>query len=93
MLAAALAFSETDAERVGAIHTYLAATKDASAAAVVKELVKEEIMGAEDGMALLKMYSEGSPVINGALDVYDLDSEMGELVDTLSKAVRSVEAM
>jgi hypothetical protein len=57
---------------------------------LVKELVKEEIMGADDAVTLLKMYMAGSPVIHGALDVYDLDSEMGELVDTLSKAVRSV---
>ena len=59
---------------------------------LIKELVKEEIMGAEDGTTLLDLYKAGSPVVNGALDVYDLDSDMGELVDTLQNTVRTVPA-
>ena len=59
---------------------------------LVNELIKEEIMGNEDGKTLLNLYNNGSPVVNGALDVYDLDSDMSELVDTLQKVVRSAEA-
>ena len=47
-------------------------------------------MSPEDGSALLDLYKAGSPVVNGALDVYDLDSDMGELVDTLQKTVRAL---
>jgi hypothetical protein len=60
---------------------------------LVTELVKESIMSSADGKVLLQAFSKGNEVVNAALDVYDLDSDMGELVDTLQRFARAASAM
>jgi hypothetical protein len=56
---------------------------------LLSELVKEKVIGEDDGEILRKLFSNGDAVVNAALDVYDLDSDMAELVDTLQKVARS----
>lgn len=56
---------------------------------LVNELVKESVLSSGDGSALLKRFQQGDEVINAALDVYDLDSDLSELVDTLQRVVRT----
>jgi hypothetical protein len=58
---------------------------------LLSELLKENIISSGDEAVLLKMFKEGSPVINGALDVYDLDHDMSDLVDTLQAAVSAAD--
>lgn len=57
---------------------------------LVNELVKEGIVNSTDGKVLLQEFWNGNQTINGALDVYDLDSDMAELVDTLQRAAKAV---
>lgn len=54
---------------------------------LVSELVKEGILSARIGEAIMKQFSVGNPVIGAALDVYDRDNDMGQLVDTLQEFV------
>jgi hypothetical protein len=54
---------------------------------LISELTKESIISREDGAAILKLFARGSPVINAALDVYDLNNDMGDLVETLQQVV------
>lgn len=49
------------------------------------ELVKESIFTEEQQQNLLKRFGQNDPVIAAALDVYDLDNNMGDLVDTLQR--------
>mmetsp|Transcript_13985 Transcript_13985/g.23160 ORF Transcript_13985/g.23160 Transcript_13985/m.23160 type:complete len:1107 (-) Transcript_13985:207-3527(-) len=56
---------------------------------LLSELVKENVLGENDGEVLKQLFSNGDAVVNAALDVYDLDSDMAELVDTLQKVARS----
>lgn len=49
--------------------------------------MKENILTSRHGAAILKLFSEGSAVISAALDVYDRDSDLGHLVQTLQVAV------
>ena len=54
---------------------------------LVTELVKESLLSHEDGSTLMALFSKDSPVIHAAMDVYDLDNDLGELVDTLQRTV------
>jgi len=54
---------------------------------LLSELVKENVMTSEDGAVLKTLFDKGDVVVNAALDVYDLDSDMAELVDTLQRVV------
>jgi hypothetical protein len=56
---------------------------------LISELVKENIINNEHGNSLLTAFNNGNVVINAALDVYDLDSDMAELVDTLQRVAKS----
>ena len=64
-----------------------ASTRDAIFPLLVSELVKESILRDADGRRLLSLYKSDSPIIHAALDVYDLDSDIAELVDTLQRCV------
>ena len=52
---------------------------------LISELVKENILSLDVGDAILKQFAMGNPVIGAALDVYDRDNDMGQLVDTLQE--------
>jgi hypothetical protein len=52
---------------------------------LVKELVREDIMGSDEALSLVKLFEGKDSVVHAALDVYDVDSDMAELVDTLKK--------
>lgn len=54
---------------------------------LVSELVKESILTSRQGAAIMQLFSEGSAVINAAIDVYDRDSDLAHLVQTLQSAV------
>lgn len=54
---------------------------------LISELVKEKLMSDSDGRKLLSMFANEHPTINAALDVYDVDSDIAELVDTLHRCV------
>jgi hypothetical protein len=56
---------------------------------LVSELVKENILTAKHGAAIMKQFSEGSAVISAAIDVYDRDSDLAHLVQTLQSAVET----
>ena len=58
---------------------------------LIGELVKENVMSEDEGNALKGLFEQGDAVVNAALDVYDLDSDMAELVDTLQRVVQSME--
>jgi hypothetical protein len=50
---------------------------------LVSELSKDNIISAEDARTLYKLFLEKNDVLYSALDVYDLDNNIGELVDTM----------
>jgi hypothetical protein len=52
---------------------------------LVTELVKSNIMDLDEGQSVLSLFKSGDDVLHAALDVYDVDSDMAELVDTLKK--------
>lgn len=54
---------------------------------LIAELVKESILSSEIGNAIMKQFAMRNPVISAALDVYDRDNDMGQLVDTLQEFV------
>ena len=54
---------------------------------LVSELVSERILSATDGSKLRRLYAQEHPVINAAMDVYDVDGDIAELVDTLQRCV------
>lgn len=56
---------------------------------LLSELVRESILSSSDEAILTKMFDEDSAIINGALDVYDMDNDMTDLVDTLMRAAQS----
>lgn len=60
---------------------------------LVSELSKENIISFSDGETLLSAFKNGDVVINAALDVYDLDSDMAELVDTLQRVANISNAL
>lgn len=55
---------------------------------LIKELTKEGIIDRNDGDILIREFQNNSAMVNAALDVYDLDSDMAELVDTLQRAAK-----
>jgi hypothetical protein len=52
---------------------------------LIAELEKEKIISSGEAKILLKLFEEGNVAILAALDEYDLDSDMSELVDTFQK--------
>ena len=54
---------------------------------LVSELKKESIISETDHSTLLRLFSANNDVLHAALDVYDLDNDMAELVDTLRNIV------
>lgn len=56
---------------------------------LIGELVKENVMSSSEGDLLRGLFEKGDDVVNAALDVYDLDSDMAELVDTLQRVVQT----
>jgi hypothetical protein len=58
---------------------------------LIGELSKEGVMSPKDCKTLLNLFENDDDVINAALDVYDLDSDLSELVDTLQRIIRTLE--
>lgn len=56
---------------------------------LISELVKESILTKETGASVSKQFQNGSAVINAALDLYDLNNDMAQLVENLMKAAAS----
>ena len=56
---------------------------------LVSELIKENIVDGKNGARLMELFksTKGDAVINAALDVYDVDNDMAELVDTLQRVI------
>lgn len=54
---------------------------------LISELVKESIITNKHGAMIMKQFTEGSPVISAAIDVYDRDSDLSQLVQTLQQTV------
>ena len=52
---------------------------------LISGLRKESIINTTEEKALMGLYHANNDVVHAALDVYDIDSDMGELVDTLKK--------
>jgi len=52
---------------------------------LISELVKEGIMRGPDGSALMRLFMNNNPVLQAALDVYDVEGDMAELADTMRK--------
>ena len=60
---------------------------------LIAELVKENVLNPGQGAALKNLFQKGDAVVNAALDVYDLDSDMAELVDTLQRVVATASGL
>ena len=60
---------------------------------LISELTKESIISDREGETLKQFYKGGNPVIHAALDCYDNDSEMAELVDTLQRIANTSSAV
>lgn len=56
---------------------------------LIGELLKESVISQKDCKTLLNLFEEDDDVIHAALDVYDLDSDLSELVDTLQRIART----
>jgi len=52
---------------------------------LISELVKESILDNKQGVFILKQFSQGNAVISAAIDVYDRDSDLAQLVHTLQQ--------
>jgi hypothetical protein len=52
------------------------------------ELLNIQVISQADCSSLQKMFSSHSPVIHAALDLYDFNGDMAELIDTLQRAAR-----
>ena len=52
---------------------------------LVSELEKESLISSSDSKTLSDLFAADNAVLNAALDVYDLDGDMAELVDTLKR--------
>ena len=50
---------------------------------LVNELNKENIITETDRGVLLNLFASNNSVLNSALDAYDVDNNLGQLVDTL----------
>ena len=53
---------------------------------LIAELVKESILTSKQGAVIMKHFGEGNALISAAIDVYDRDSDLGQLVQTLQAA-------
>ena len=78
----------SDARIKASIPTIKAALEAGAAVMVMSHLGRPEEGKYEEEYSLQPVVD----YLNGALDVYDLDSDMGELVDTLQNTVRTVPA-
>lgn len=56
---------------------------------LISELSKEAILSVEEARKLYRLFLEKNDILNSALDVYDLDSNIGELVDTMLRLARA----
>lgn len=54
---------------------------------LVNELVKENILTSRQGSTIMKQFAEGNALVSAAIDVYDRDSDLAQLVQTLQSAV------
>jgi hypothetical protein len=57
---------------------------------LIQELIKESIISRNDGKIILQEFAAGNPVISTALDVYDRDNDMAQLVESLQQMVENV---
>lgn len=57
---------------------------------LIQELIKESIISRNDGKIILQEFAAGNPVISAALDVYDRDNDMAQLVESLQQMVENV---
>ena len=55
---------------------------------LISELSKESILSADDARKLYRLFLEKNDVLNSALDVYDLDNNIAELVDTMLRLAK-----
>jgi len=60
---------------------------------LISELTKEGIIRDDEGKQILKLFAEGNTIISAALDIYDLDNDMAELVDTLQSVARNADRL
>lgn len=58
---------------------------------LVQELVKENIIAKPDGKVILQEFAAGNPVISTALDIYDRDNDMAQLVESLQQMVENIQ--
>ena len=56
---------------------------------LISELSKESILTPDEARKLYRMFIEKNEVLNSALDVYDLDSNIAELVDTMLRLAKT----
>lgn len=57
---------------------------------LVQELVKENIINKQSGRIILQEFASSNPAITQALDAYDQDNDMAQLVESLQDLVESV---
>ncbi|CAK9252486.1 unnamed protein product [Sphagnum jensenii] len=50
---------------------------------LVSEMMKEKILNETEGNSILRLFQQGNASVSSALDRYDSDHDMSELVDTL----------
>lgn len=50
---------------------------------LVNELCKEDLITETDSRVLLNLFSSNNAMLNSALDAYDVDNNLGQLVNTL----------
>lgn len=55
---------------------------------LISELSKEAIISSDDARKLYRLFVEKNDVLNSALDVYDLDNNIAELVDTMLRLAK-----
>lgn len=58
---------------------------------LVQELVKENIIAKPHGRIILQEFAAGNPVISTALDIYDRDNDMAQLVESLQQMVENIQ--
>jgi hypothetical protein len=78
--------SEEEEQAGGLMSTQ--ATRERVFPLLISELSKESILSAEEARKLYKLFIEKNDVLNSALDVYDLDNNIAELVDTMLRLAK-----
>jgi hypothetical protein len=58
---------------------------------LVSELRSEKMISEDEASTLMRLFQQGNEVLNAALDVYDVDNDMAELVDTLNHIAKANE--